>query len=800
MAYPIGVVERGACAYTFVRGRRNCVKTWDNHVSCGEPTEHVPSAMALCWLGRPSPPTLPIAMLYTPICSLFSNACEPFVLRSVEQVGFEWNHLVRILSFLFKGIFILFASSQGRYLSTYGWLDVSKRAIGRGHPIVSPAHAPYSSTHRTAFHRRPRRSDRIHGSAILLLVVVDGTTVEAFIVRHRLLCSGHAKVSKEETPKMGGRVLDVHFEGVRRDGMASARQRKKLLQEEAERQRTNAVCLFEVVEVMGNASVDVLLTSLRVAGPQGELKFVHEQLTNQPSANQVLWRLPTHLMACSLAGEPGGNWQNEREQTLTERHVVKGVTCTQHLEKGLLLVRKLFVTAPYRPKIKQIMYRDEEWNGLLVDLIVHILLEFASPSMSVDTTVQVGRVDEACLEAKVVAGSLALISVAYHHETFGFNWEHTGSMLLRHPCSKMFVMAAFDATTGIVKAIAQLLQTQYKTMHLKELCVSAEIAMEPLGNLVAVLEFYEFLMKVSDPILMPSMRLIYEGIVGIEAACQRMGWDHNIPSPVHRVVDWSYLLFHTLSEYESPSFLDEMFAGRNGEDKRSSLLLATTEEAVRRCNLTLEIPRHQRLLNNQSFRFLVLDALRVVDILAEDSNCTHLVMEGSAPSLAYALSLPNDIFRGIWCGDEAFKLHHANKGGIQWEKIQPVSQQAKYNGNVLWNAVVPTIPDSLSKDAAKAYVLERTCTLLQSLFLFKIVSSLSHFNPALMDDRDKDKLLKLMCPIVRKEGVNFWKPKAVANLTALQQFVTQTMPQLVPEEDNRIFGQFLESILTFQWE
>eukprot|EP00894_Picocystis_sp_ML_P002559 jgi/Pico_ML_1/53076/g3690.t1 len=72
------------------------------------------------------------------------------------------------------------------------------------------------------------------------------------------------------------------------------------------------------------------------------------------------------------------------------------------------------------------MYRNEEWKELLVDLIVHILLEFASPSMSVNTTVQ----------------------------------------------------------------------TQYKTMHLRELCVSAEIAMEPLANLAAVQAFYEFLMKI----------------------------------------------------------------------------------------------------------------------------------------------------------------------------------------------------------------------------------------------------------------------------------------------------------------
>eukprot|EP00963_Diacronema_lutheri_P009521 scaffold856_cov326-Pavlova_lutheri.AAC.23 len=581
--------------------------------------------------------------------------------------------------------------------------------------------------------------------------------------------------------------------------MASARQRRKLLQAEAERQRTNAVCMFEIVEVMGNASVDALLASLRVAGPQGELKIAHEQLSNEPNASEVLWRLPAHLIACSLAGEPGGKWQNEQEHLLTDKNVVHGVTCMQHLEKGLLLLRKLFVTAPYRSKIKQIMYRNEEWKELLVDLIVHILLEFASPSMSVNTTVQVGRVEQACLEAKVVAGSLALVSVAYHHETFGFKWEHTGLMLLKHPCSKMFVMAAFDAATGIVKAIAQLLQTQYKTMHLRELCVSAEIAMEPLANLAAVQAFYEFLMKVSDPGLMPNMRLIYEGMVGIETACQRMGWDGDLPSPVHRVVDWAYLLFHTLSEYESPSFLDEMFDGRNG-DKHSNLLLAATKEAIKRFNFTLELPKHQKLVNNQSFRFLVLDSLRIVDILAEDSNCASLVMEGSAPSIAYALSLPNEIFRGIWCGDEAFKIHHMNKGGIQWERIEPVSLQAKYDEKVLWNTVVSTLPDTLSKDATKKYVLERSCALLQSLFLFKIVSSLSHFNPVFMDDTAKDKLLKLMCPIVQREGVNFWRPKAVENLNSLYQFVHGNMPQLLPEEDKNIFQQFLDSILAFQWE
>ena len=532
--------------------------------------------------------------------------------------------------------------------------------------------------------------------------------------------------------------------------------------------------IFEAVERLHNLELSQLLPLNKGVTS----KWIQmRQDTGPPcriSATKLLRRLPLHVMSCLLARMPKNLSSHIGYQRHKERHV-ENLDYHLHADRAVRLLCTLshiIVDTQTPPECTTAMGPDRRFTYEVVDMVVMILLSVSGPEAHILQAVpSQANIDVILCRASLVQHSLRALALTTSFQapppaeaTADYvNWYAVSEALLDHPRGFNFFDSAFESTQLIVKAVRHaLLSSGIDGDTVYRMAYSAGGALELLTALCATPLFYHRLM-IHDADGVSPLRLII--------ACLRMhddpfaappfercqeqtsGSDHR---PVVRIARPPYTtakgkgaaelltargfaLFLQLAEYGDPSFLDNACSSLSGKPLADELVRQTASyvgQILRRPTLKLCPP-------GEGESQLTINVLRMIELLADDSNFRALMIVGLTPTLCVLLATtPTVQFSSLWVvGDEAVEL----MAGMDKIQIGPLSKNAFQEAQSYANASRELIsagietckPSRLSVDAFRR---GRQLALERAILLTKLLSNL-HFYKSDMDEFLKNRFL-----------------------------------------------------------
>ncbi|CAM6086571.1 unnamed protein product [Calypogeia fissa] len=486
----------------------------------------------------------------------------------------------------------------------------------------------------------------------------------------------------------------------------------------------------------------------------------------------------------------------------------------RYLLRGVRLLHSLSDLALRYPKLEQLLLHEVKLREQVLDFVIYMLIVLAS----VEQEARVGSFI-ALLHAALVACCLYLLTAFVTRE-----WHDVVPVLLAHPKVEIFMDAAFD----VVRRDIGLLQSKLRTLHIKLASKKATLpAAERVGEATAqqceaslqVLQSLCQTQAFRDQLLHHTELCRRGGVLRLTLAVLKLQMPSSLQQSKSLVAFISRLKSKALSmmlkfcETESVSFLDEIAA-----DVRSMHLaeLVAGEILALVRSALLEEPRRIEATEAEQnpMGSLHINAMRLADLLSDDSNFRNIVMDNTAPDLGTVLAAPPGVFASRWCeGDIAVNLA---KGEMDATLIYDPFQAA--GAAMLASAKGATAPAS-GGPGSSVHVLEEMdtgCVLSiestspdhyareRSALLVKLFGNLYCYNPEVCSVEEKDRFLHMFVgclqsgPLHKSDSSHFLTPEQTAvriceNLHVLLDHVVSSS-HTVNDEDLLLVSTFSDAL------
>ncbi|XP_021896883.1 nodulin homeobox isoform X1 [Carica papaya] len=492
--------------------------------------------------------------------------------------------------------------------------------------------------------------------------------------------------------------------------------------------------------------------------------------------------LPLHLIAVVMS--------SDRDETMFK-----------HLLSGIRLLHSLSDLAPRHSKLEQILLDDVKVSEQVLDLVFYLLIVLGGY-----------RQEHHCssalplLRSALTAGSLYLLTGCISSQ-----WQNIVQVLLAHPKVDIFMDVAFGAVHTVIRSLQSKLSASH-TDHCTELnlagehvvnylCQQGEASLQCLLAMCQQKVFRERLVK---------NKVFKElcgngGVLFLAQSILKLSIPPKfIESPilvaaVSRLKAKILSILLHLFEAESVSYLDEVAS--SGSLDLAKSVAAEVLELLK--TALSKNPNHlQTSDRTYSMGLLQLNALRLVDILSDDSNFRSYVTVHFTEVLSAIFSLSHGDFLSMWCSgnlpvkEEDATLEYDSFAATGWI-LDLFSSSDRANSSTLEFNLTP------SNMSQSSYVHQRT-----SLFI-KIIANLHCFVPNICEEQERNLFLHKFIGCLRMDpsevlpSFSFTSSAQRAsivcrNLRSLLSHAESLIPTFLNEDDLqllRIFFDQLQSLI-----
>ncbi|CAK9205523.1 unnamed protein product [Sphagnum troendelagicum] len=498
--------------------------------------------------------------------------------------------------------------------------------------------------------------------------------------------------------------------------------------------------------------------------------------------------LPLHLMACvaSSGAEPR----------------------LRYWLRAARLLHSLSTVASCYPKLEQVFFQEVKIRMQILDLITYMLVVLAN----IEQQGQGGNFMVVIHAALVACNLYLLISFISH------DWADVAPVLLAHPKVNVFMDASFDAVKrDIILLQVKLGSLQNKILAKKTTLLAAErVGLVTAHQCEASLQVLQFLcipQAFRDKVLAHKELSREGGILRLVLAVLRLQLPPSFQSsrPLQATVSRSrakvLIMMLKFCESDQFSFLDEVAAGSQSmqlAEQVAAEVIALVRGALLDDPRTLDDEGVER---QNPMGPLHVTALRLADILSDDSNFRNLVMDQIAPDLATVLAVVPTKFQERWCG-----------GPIAWELAKgEVDTILVYNP---FEAAGEAMAASVKADAAGAsgqqeepssvtefnvVPLVASAFQIRAALLVKLFANLFCYNPDVCAAEEKGRFLHtfLNClhkgPLQSNHALFFLSVERTAvriceNLCTLLDYVLTITSEIINDDDLALVSDFAEEL------
>ncbi|KAM5563872.1 nodulin homeobox [Rosa sericea] len=492
--------------------------------------------------------------------------------------------------------------------------------------------------------------------------------------------------------------------------------------------------------------------------------------------------LPLHLIAVLIS--------SDKDEAL-----FRYLTC------GIRLLHSLSDLAPRNAKLEQILLDDVKVSEQLLDLVFYILIVLGGYEQKNNNFSMAPLMHSA-----LVACSLYLLTGCISSQ-----WQDLVQVLLAHPKVDIFMEAAFGAVHVSIKFLNLKLSSQHTDFYTKSNLTSEQIVHSLCQQCEASLQFLQLLcqQKLFRERLLRNKELCGKGgVLFLAQAILKLNIAPHFVASARIVAAVSRLKAKILSillnlcEAESISYLDEVASSPGSLDLAKSVALEIIE--LLKCSLGKD-PRCFAACSDGSYPMGLaqLNAMRLADILSDDSNFRSYITIHFTKVLTAIFSLPHGDFLSSWCSsvlpvkEEDGTIEYDSFATAGWV-LDVVSSIELHNARSLEFSVTRNSMTQAS------YAHQRT-----SLFV-KIIANLHCFIPTICEEQERNlfanKFMEClqMDPSNSLPGISFASDTLKAatisrNLCSLLSHAESLIPNFLNEEDVqllRVFSKQFESLLT----
>lgn len=355
--------------------------------------------------------------------------------------------------------------------------------------------------------------------------------------------------------------------------------------------------------------------------------FNSEQVLPQKiSVEKMVKMLPRHLIAVVMTPNKDGK--------------------SRYILCGIRLLQTLCDLTPRNAKLEQVLLDDVKLSAQMIDLVILVII-----ALGRNRKESCNSNKESLLEATLVASCLHLF-----HGFISPNSQDLVLVLLAHPRVDVFIDSAFGAVLNVVISLkAKLLYRQTDSpkklgaSSVEEVnfhCQQAEAALQFLHSLCQHKPFRERVAKNKELCGKGGVLRLAQSILSLTITPEFVGATVTIASTSRMKAKVLSILQH-LFEAESVSFLDEVANAGN-------LHLAKTvaSEVLKLLRLGLSKASMATASPDYPMGFVLLNAMRLADVLTDDSNFRSFFTEHFSMVLSAVFCLSHGDFLSMLCSSD----------------------------------------------------------------------------------------------------------------------------------------------------
>ncbi|XP_072994721.1 nodulin homeobox isoform X1 [Typha latifolia] len=507
-------------------------------------------------------------------------------------------------------------------------------------------------------------------------------------------------------------------------------------------------------------------------------------LSKQIDVEKLASFLPLHLTAITLSPD--------RDRRMSY------VLC------GIRLLHTLSDLATRHSRLEQVLLEDVKLSEQVMDLVFFLLIVLAHRKQDN----HLGALP--FLHSTLVACSLHLLTGYVSSQ-----WHELVHVLLAHPKVDIFMDVAFESLHEDIRILSVKLSTLPNEVSCNEsslpaavrsfhyICQQCEASLQFLLSLCQQKLF-------RDRVLRNKELCQNGGILSVARTMLRlsipecMKESSDVVAAVSRLKAKVLSILLQLCEAESISYLDEVA----GSPKSMQLGQSVALEFLNL--LKTAFTREGKETGNSYKRsnpmgFLLINALRLVDIFSDDSNFRSSFMTTSVPFLTEILAIPHEEFVSSWCSvnlplieeDANLEYDPFTAAGVALIPTSDGCESAK-SASVLLTEINYACPISFSNRPSITYAQLRTS------YLVKIIANLHVFIPSICEEQERDLFLREFRKYLLAEKTESSrsspssnKDKAASvceNLSSLSEYGKSLTPSLLNEDDLQLLRVFKDTL------
>ncbi|KAI7728869.1 hypothetical protein M8C21_029784 [Ambrosia artemisiifolia] len=451
----------------------------------------------------------------------------------------------------------------------------------------------------------------------------------------------------------------------------------------------------------------------------------------------------------------------------------------RYLLAGLRLLHALCDLAPRNSKLEQILLEDVKISEQMFDLIFFVILVLGGFRQ----------------ESQLVLLHSALLACCLHLLTafVSSQWNELALVLLAHPKVDIFVFGSFSAVHRDIQFLQLRLSGNYSNAGMQSdladinrLCQHCEASLQFLQSLCQQRFFRERLVKNKDLCEEGGILLLAYDIMKLPF-CE----ESYLMAVVSRLKSKVLSILLHLCEVESVSFLDMAASTSKGLNLAKSTIFQVLE--LLRTMFRGDLNGLAAFSDKTYPRGLLqLNAMRLTDILSDDSNFRSYITLNFTEVLTTIFLQPHADFLSTWCSSES----------------RPSEEDATLDYDSLaasgWVLGLLKSSDVAESTFNACHVPRTSYAFQRTSLLVKVVANLTCFIPDLCKE-EKDLFLNTFLQCLQKElpnlpcGVpNDYRTEGAAiitqNLRSLFIYAESLIPGFLNQDDVQLFRLFIAQL------
>ncbi|XP_076883692.1 nodulin homeobox-like [Bidens hawaiensis] len=445
----------------------------------------------------------------------------------------------------------------------------------------------------------------------------------------------------------------------------------------------------------------------------------------------------------------------------------------RYLLAGIRLLHALCDLAPRNSRLEQVLLEDVKISEQMFDLIFFIMLVLSGFTQDSQLVL---------LHSALLTCSLYLLTAFVSSQ-----WNELAQVLLAHPKVDIFVFGAFSAVHRHIQFLqVRLTGMQSDLTEVNRLCQHCEASLQFLQSLCQQRFFRERLVKNKDLCEEGGILLLAHDIMKLPF-CE----DSYLMAVVSRLKSKILSILLHLCEVESVSFLDAVASTTKGLNLAKSTVSQVLEllRTMFRGDLNGLVTSLDKIYPRG---LLQLNAMRLTDILSDDSNFRSYITLKFTEVLTTIFLQPHADFLSSWCSSESRPSEE--DATIDFDSLAA----SGWVLGVLTPSDVPESTFNACRVPRTSYAFQRTSLLV------KVVANLTCFIPDICKE-EKDLFLNTFLQCLQKElphlpyGVRDDSRTERAaiitqNLRSLFIHAESLIPAFLNQDDLQLFRVFITQL------